>query len=1371
MTRRRPKYSIGIEAHPAVLNDLMSITRGDPIIPFDVVGMPAPGPAFVRYAEQLVTKPEDMKVLISILHEAALYHSWYSSRVIMKNQEYAVNFIPGHIWRPKDNSVTYGPTRAKIMVIGKLPGIEEMRKERNLIGKSGEVLIRVLNELGYTDYEDWYVTNLVKFPNPAPQVSNALAPDWLKTCRPLLQMELRLVKPDFILCLGSEAGKELFGMPGAVKNATGKVFDYKIPLNKAGETEEFHHCKVMVSLHPAAVARTPDLMPQLRSSVGLFCKLVQDKLSGEDDLECIVADTEEVALIQLNRILEETKDGGVIAVDCEWEGQQPGDKDAWLRTIQLCHTPSYGLCLVMRNCSTGTPNLCNNKAILEKLREIFKNTPERHIRGLGHFHRADLPWLIHYGLDLRPNFEVPADENTGPEETRYLGGFDTGAASHAVCETDDFKLEVLASRYAGIPRYDMKLQEAKKALCKKLKIKQGDLTGYGAIPDEILYPYAIRDVIATRRLFDVYNGVNNGEPGLLDRDMYGNNSRRAFWISMRAAPACLEMEMTGILVDKDRAEAMMNTYRITHQRRLEELKEKINWPNFNSNSPYDCRELLFGVKYRKQTDKTTGLPKQASPSDAILCNLMPVKCTAKAVKKSWRDLEENNEAYLYSPSTDKETLGILYHSVEDSDAKKAIVKNLRDVKFIKQILKSTLRPPALKDGKDEIDEDGENIYEKGLLSYVGIDKRIRTHIWQTLESGRYASSSPNLQNLCVDAQTEFLTKRGWILAPDLLENDEVAQYWPDTRMVNFVKPSQLIRQKHVGQLIHIRTNKQIDMLVTPEHRCLLRNRKTGRWFETTAERYIVDHHHIHAGNYSGGSLNLSKDMVTWLCAVQADGSYLRNANSIVFIFRKQRKINRLISALDSLSVDYTRKDKNGLTKIYIKTSNDALINETKRLLGPKKCFGSWLLDYNRETLDLFAEEVLYWDGLSTRLTEYSSSNKVNSDWIQILWTLSGIRARMRTYNTNPKAKMHYIVDIPRIARDHSIVSEPSIDKITWNDFVYCVTVPSEFIVTRRNGKTSITGNSKRREADYKQILGDQYTAAIRTIFRAAPGHVLIEADYVAAELAGMAWMSSDPTMIDHVSRTQLPESDPNYYDIHSAVAVEAFKLDCLPTKKGLASISKLHLRVAAKNVIFGYAYGRGAAAIALQAKEEGVNITIAEAQALINGLINKYPMLPIYFGEAYNRPVKPGWTCNGFGRYRRFQFTTDHTALAELGRQSMNYNIQSLVADAMSRALDHLYCVRNELGLNYKILLQIHDAVLLEVPIPELELVYNKILPMCMCERVPIYPANLDGKRIEGRGPYYLGIDKEIFVHWGEKIKTVEMARQYGIPESFAHAA
>jgi DNA polymerase-1 len=205
------------------------------------------------------------------------------------------------------------------------------------------------------------------------------------------------------------------------------------------------------------------------------------------------------------------------------------------------------------------------------------------------------------------------------------------------------------------------------------------------------------------------------------------------------------------------------------------------------------------------------------------------------------------------------------------------------------------------------------------------------------------------------------------------------------------------------------------------------------------------------------------------------------------------------------------------------------------------------------------------------------------------------------------------------------------------------------------------------------------------------------------------------------------------------------------------------MRVAAKNVNFGIPYGRGPAALARQCREEGVELTEFEAQKLIDNYFETYPSTKFFLSDCRARVVDPGWMRNAFGRYRRFPATNERSVLGELERQAQNFPIQSLVADAMSCAIYQLYKHRESCDVDYKIVLQIHDAVLLEVPIEHLDYVCNVSLPYCMTEMVPIVPTDLDGTPLVVDEPYYLACDRDISVHWGANL-TAEQAQELGVP-------
>lgn len=89
-----------------------------------------------------------------------------------------------------------------------------------------------------------------------------------------------------------------------------------------------------------------------------------------------------------------------------------------------------------------------------------------------------------------------------------------------------------------------------------------------------------------------------------------------------------------------------------------------------------------------------------------------------------------------------------------------------------------------------------------------------------------------------------------------------------------------------------------------------------------------------------------------------------------------------------------------------------------------------------------------------------------------------------------------------------------------------------------------------------------------------------------------------------------------------------------------------------------------------------------------------------------------------------------------------------MIADVVSRAVDHLLQVRTEEKMSFRLVMQIHDAIILEVPYREVERVVDYVLPESMRTRVPIYPTGLNGKPV-GNGPFHLGLDTNCYRHWG----------------------
>jgi uracil-DNA glycosylase family 4 len=741
-----------------------------PLQPLLSEGLPPPGPDFLREAAILGDPPLKAarrkkgepplpppdRPWLEALSRSALYRHDFCLNVASPNGKAAameyVRFVPGH----RFDAAGSGPVRCDVMLVGQIPGYEEARTLLNFSGKASTDLFRAFADLHVpvSEFSTWYVTNLVRFPHPDPKSGNRIVGDWIKDCLPLLYQELCLVRPRYVLLLGGEASKALLGKAAKVKELTGQVKELSVPVvEKDGSIGE-HRFKTMTCLHPAAVSRNPGDYHQLLSGLRLFVNLVRGGNVGADETGLERHYLYRLADLRamVDRVLSETADGATLALDCEWDGERPGEPGAYLRTVQFSHRPRFGAAVVL-TLQGGTPNpdLTVGDARDELLR-LCKSRPGRLVRVAGHNFKSDLPWLLDLGVDLRPEFDAPDDEPNpdgatrlfGWQRTKSFGGFDTICAAHAYDETGPMKLEVLGATLLGTPRYDDRLHAFNEAYCKEHGIKVSDLTGYGHVPDEILLPYSVYDVDLTIRLVELYNG-RPGRPGLLDADRFGNSSREWFWHCQGEAPVLAEMEAEGLVIDRARTEALMGVYQHAVTERLEAFRQNQHWPNFNPNSVYHKREWLFGPSLNGKYDKKTGQSISVRPEGAVTLGLTPLADSAEG--RPWRpEHSVRRVPGAPDPSTDKTTLGILALT-----AKVAEVAELRDLLQINQILKTVLKPPTAQgDGSDPE-------YEKGLLSFTDSRSRVHTH-FLFAETGRLRSAMPNLQNLPGEDKEEKYAK-------------------------------------------------------------------------------------------------------------------------------------------------------------------------------------------------------------------------------------------------------------------------------------------------------------------------------------------------------------------------------------------------------------------------------------------------------------------------------------------------------------------------------------------------------------------------------------------------------------------------------------
>ncbi|MFH1367715.1 MAG: uracil-DNA glycosylase [Elusimicrobiota bacterium] len=150
-----------------------------------------------------------------------------------------------------------GDPDAQLMFVGEGPGFDEDHKGEPFVGRSGQLLTKIIEAAGYRR-EDVFIANIVKChpmidPSDPEKHGNDRppAPEEVATCIPYLHKQIEIIHPKVICTLGSPSSKTLSGLDTPISKLRGNWLEYALP---SGET-----IKMMPTFHPAALLRNPNL--------------------------------------------------------------------------------------------------------------------------------------------------------------------------------------------------------------------------------------------------------------------------------------------------------------------------------------------------------------------------------------------------------------------------------------------------------------------------------------------------------------------------------------------------------------------------------------------------------------------------------------------------------------------------------------------------------------------------------------------------------------------------------------------------------------------------------------------------------------------------------------------------------------------------------------------------------------------------------------------------------------------------------------------------------------------------------------------------------------------------------------------------------
>ncbi len=233
------------------------------------------------------------------------------------------------------------------------------------------------------------------------------------------------------------------------------------------------------------------------------------------------------------------------------------------------------------------------------------------------------------------------------------------------------------------------------------------------------------------------------------------------------------------------------------------------------------------------------------------------------------------------------------------------------------------------------------------------------------------------------------------------------------------------------------------------------------------------------------------------------------------------------------------------------------------------------------------------------------------------------------------------------------------------------------IHTRFNQAVAATGRLSSSDPNLQNIpVRTEMGREVRRAFVADPGQLLIAVDYSQIELRILAHLSGDPTLADAFARGE---------DIHRATAALVF---------GVAPELVIpEQRRAAKTINFGLIYGMGAHALA---RELGVGN--AEAQRFIDAYFARLPRVREYLDATRAQARATGKVSTLFGRVRWITGLDSKNGQirGNAERQAINAPVQGTAADLMKVAMIRLHAALAERGAAGRLLLQVHDELILE---------------------------------------------------------------------------
>lgn len=398
---------------------------------------------------------------------------------------------------------------------------------------------------------------------------------------------------------------------------------------------------------------------------------------------------------------------------------------------------------------------------------------------------------------------------------------------------------------------------------------------------------------------------------------------------------------------------------------------------------------------------------------------------------------------------------------------------------------------------------------------------------------------------------------------------------------------------------------------------------------------------------------------------------------------------KVLAVMPIYEITSKKLEENGQTKLYY----DVELPLMSVLCDMQKT--GMLIDKDR--LSEFSKELsLKIDELTAKIYELSGEEFNINSTAQlgvILFEKLGLKAIKKTkrgYSTNAEV-------LEKLSGKHPII-ELILEyrKLTKLKSTYCdgllavINPETGRIHSVFNQTVTVTGRISSTEPNMQNIpTRTELGSHIRKMFVAKPGCVLIDADYSQIELRVLAHIAGDERMINAFK---------NGEDIHAEAASQVFEIP-------LGEVTK-EQRSRAKAVNFGIVYGIGEYSLS-----QDLKITVSEAKRYIENYLEKYSGVKKYMDDIKKSAREQGFVKTMMNRIRYVpEIASSNFVTRSFGeRVALNTPIQGSAADIIKLAMVRIYKRLCTEGFSAKLILQVHDELIIEAPKEEKDRV-SKIL-------------------------------------------------------------